>query len=123
MPKSLVPKYSLHKPTGQAFVRIQGKFIYLGKYDSPKSREEYGRIVAELAANPARAAIRAPEESFKIVELIAAYWDHAERYYVKDGRQTNQLGKIQAAMRRVKELYGSCTVDQFTPKSLKRCGG
>lgn len=53
MPKSLVPKYSLHKPTVQAYVRIGGKFRYLGKYDSPKSREEYGRIVAELAANPA----------------------------------------------------------------------
>jgi integrase len=119
MPKSLVPKYSLHKPTGQAFVRIGGKFRYLGKYDSPKSREAYGRIVAELAVNPTPTVEAADGEFLTVLELIAAYWDHAQVYYVKDGRQTNQLGKIQAAMRRVKELYGSCSVDGFTPKSLK----
>lgn len=53
------------------------------------------------------------------MELIAAYWDHAQVYYVKDGKTTSQLGKIQAAMKRVKGLYGSCTVNEFTPKSLK----
>jgi hypothetical protein len=35
MVKSRVPKYSFHKPTGQAFVRVNGKFIYLGSTIRP----------------------------------------------------------------------------------------
>jgi hypothetical protein len=73
MPKSLVPKYSLNKPSGQAFFQIGGKFRYLGKYDSPKSREEYGRIVAEMAVNLVAAVMPMRDESLTILELIAAY--------------------------------------------------
>ena len=45
-----VPSYCLHKHTGQAVVRINGQDQYLGKYGSPKSREEYARLVSELSA-------------------------------------------------------------------------
>ncbi len=36
-----VPKYSHHKPTGQAYVRLNGKFLYLGKYGSDESHRRY----------------------------------------------------------------------------------
>ena len=29
-----VPKYALHKPSGQARVTVDGERIYLGKFDS-----------------------------------------------------------------------------------------
>jgi hypothetical protein len=48
---ALVPKYCLHKPSGRAYVRIHGKVTYCGDYGSAKSKQEYGRLVAELAAN------------------------------------------------------------------------
>ena len=41
------PKYALHKATGQARVRINGKSIYLGPYGSEESRRRYDEIVAE----------------------------------------------------------------------------
>jgi hypothetical protein len=44
------PKYRLHKGRGQALVQINGKQIYLGKYNSKESKEEYRRLVAEWAA-------------------------------------------------------------------------
>jgi integrase len=114
------PKYRLHRGSGQAFVQVKGKRHYLGVHNTPESKEAYSRFIAELANNPTVAApLPAADESLTIVELVAAHWDHAQAYYVKDGRQTNQLGKIHAAMKRVKELYGSCTVEAFTPKSLK----
>jgi hypothetical protein len=47
-----LPKYRLHKASGQAFVQVKGRRTYLGKYDSDESRERYGRIIAELTANP-----------------------------------------------------------------------
>ena len=48
---ALVPKYCLHKPSGRAYVRIHGKVIYCGGYGTAKSKQEYGRLVAELAAS------------------------------------------------------------------------
>lgn len=39
------PAYLLHKPTGQARVRIDGKDHYLGPFNSPESRERYDELV------------------------------------------------------------------------------
>jgi hypothetical protein len=32
---SRIPSYRLHKPSGQAVVTINGKDIYLGRFNSP----------------------------------------------------------------------------------------
>jgi hypothetical protein len=45
-----IPKYRLHRGTGQALVQINGDRIYLGVYDSPESHEQYRRILAEYLA-------------------------------------------------------------------------
>ena len=34
-----IPKYCLHAPTGQAYVRIRGRMIYLGKHGSPPAEK------------------------------------------------------------------------------------
>jgi hypothetical protein len=47
--RSSLPTYLLHKPTGQARCRIDGKDIYLGPYGSDSSRIKYGQLVAKLA--------------------------------------------------------------------------
>ena len=41
-----VPAYQLHRGSGQAKVRIQGKDIYLGPHGSPESRERYEGLSA-----------------------------------------------------------------------------
>jgi hypothetical protein len=70
-----VPRYSLHKPSGRAYVRIGEKFIYLGVYDSPKSLEAYGRIVAEVSTNPTPISPQKAIEGITILEVCAAYLD------------------------------------------------
>ena len=45
------PKYRLHKGSGQALVQINRERIYLGRYDSEESKEEYRRLVAEFLAS------------------------------------------------------------------------
>ena len=47
-----VPKYRHHKGSGQAFVQVKGRRHYLGKWDSPQSKERYSALVAELAVSP-----------------------------------------------------------------------
>ena len=48
--KEVVPSYLLHKPTGQARVRINGRDIYLGEYGSEESRIRYGELIARHAS-------------------------------------------------------------------------
>ena len=48
---SSTPKYRLHKGSGQALVQIKGERVYLGRYDSPESKEKYRRLVAEFLAS------------------------------------------------------------------------
>ena len=41
------PSYRLHKPSGQAVVRLSGHDHYLGPHNSDLSRREYDRVIAE----------------------------------------------------------------------------
>jgi integrase len=125
-PKKSVPSYSLHKPTGQAYVRLPDgaggrKTVYLGAYDSPESRAEYARLVAELAAAPVPAA---PTDrggpGLSVNELLLAFWRHAERHYRRaDGTPTNELPQYRQTFRLVKELYGHTPAAGFGPRALK----
>jgi integrase len=119
MPRSIsVPKYSLHKPTGQAYVRVGGKFHYLGRYDSAQSRKEYGRIIAELAVNPVVPSSHVQHE-ITIVELCASYWEYAENYYVKDGKPTDHIGTVKRAIGIVRELYSDLHASEFGPLAYR----
>jgi hypothetical protein len=53
MPRRNLPGYLMHKSSGQACCLINGKFIYLGKYGSKASRQqyEYEEVIAEYLAN------------------------------------------------------------------------
>jgi integrase len=121
MPKKEVsiPKYCLHKPKGRAYMRVQGKVIYLGAYGSPESQAEYSRILAELAANPVKAPSPTAEIGMTVVELCAAYWDFAQGYYQKNGQPTRQLAHIKTALHEVKVLYAETAAADFGPRSLK----
>ena len=118
--KSLVPRYCLHKPSGRAYVRIRGKVVYLGVYDSPESKEEYGRLIAELAANPATPATKVTS-SVTVVEMADAYWQFAQGYYRKpDGTPSGWLQHIRLVLtKHLCPLYGRTPACEFGPKSFK----
>ena len=46
-----IPSYRLHKPTKQAVVTLDHRDVYLGRYDTPMSREKYDRLIAQWLAN------------------------------------------------------------------------
>ncbi|MBI1347227.1 tyrosine-type recombinase/integrase [bacterium] len=128
-PKSLIPAYLLHKPTGQARVRIHGKDHYLGPYGSEESRQRYGELVAKVCSGQmfdplSRASsdvvgtvVDDPGPS--IAELWLAFLHHAERYYVKNGKQTDEVYCFKSAMAPVIELYGLLPISEFRPSHLK----
>lgn len=119
MPKpsaSRLPSYRLHKPTGQAVVTLNGRDIYLGKWNSAASRSEYDRLIAEFLANGRQLRY---EVDTTVVEVLNAYRKYAEQYYRKNGEVTREYGCIKEALKIVRELYGRKSADEFGPLALK----
>jgi integrase len=120
-----IPSYRFHKPSGQAIVVISGKMIYLGRYGSMESHDEYNRIVAEWLAG---SATRQPGESTEslqadltVARLMRDYYRHCQSYYVKNGAVTNQVRMIRLALGVLRRLYGHTLVRDFGPLALKAC--
>jgi len=111
-----VPSYRHHKPTGRAVVTINGRDIYLGKWNTTASRSEYDRIIAEFLANGRE--LRTEAET-TVVEVINTYRKFAERYYRKNGKITREYGCIKEALKIVRELYGRKIANDFGPLALK----
>src|SRR3954468_22299816 len=107
-PLAKLPKYRHYKPKDLAVVRIDGRDVYLGRYDSPESREKYRRVLAEWLAGspvgpPARGA--ADTDSPSVNEVILAFWRFAELHYRHtDGSPTEELASFRRTLRPLKEL-------------------
>jgi hypothetical protein len=115
--RSTISKFRHHKATGQALVVIDGKSIYLGKYDTAEARERYDRVVAEWLCN-GRCAAR-DVRGLTVAEAILAYWEFAQSYYRKNGQPTDELYSIRAAMRPLRRVYAALPVADFGPLKLK----
>ena len=74
-----VPTYRRHV-SGQAVVTIPTatgrRDIYLGLFNSPKSKQEYARIIAELAVGNPRTGT-----DITLNEVFVAYLSHVKSYY------------------------------------------
>jgi integrase len=114
------PRYCLHKATGQAVVRINGRDCYLGKYDTPESRQEYDRVIAEWLSNGRhlRGSSPAAAHALTVAELILAHWQWAVDYYRWGERGGACLKDV---LRILKELYGHTMASEFGPRALKTC--
>ena len=88
MPKTNIPGYRLHKATGQAFIELEGRRFYLGKYGSKASRAEYERHLAEYLANDRKLPPTKAKTGISCKELAVHFLKWAEKYYVKNGKQT-----------------------------------
>jgi serine/threonine protein kinase len=107
-----IPRYRLHRASGQAVVTIRARDIYLGTFGSEQSRAEYDRIIAEYIA-----ASGVPEDrraTLGINEFCLAYWRHAQAYYPG----ATASGTIKPVIRRFRKIYGSTRVADFGPLKL-----
>ena len=118
-----VPAYRLHKASGQARVIVNREHIYLGKFGSAESREEYARLIAELAAghSPPGNSKASSEggEPISVNQTILAYWVFVKGHFIKDGKTTREVDNIRDALRPLRQLYGSTPAAEFGPKKLK----
>ena len=121
--KGTPPAYRHHKRTGQAVVTVNGRDVYLGKHGTKKSRERYSEIIARLddpTATPADVVARTPPASIVTVnDAILAFFAHAQTYYVKDGRQTNEVDAYRLLLSELRTLFGETPLEDFSPKRFK----
>ncbi|MDZ4784352.1 MAG: site-specific integrase [Planctomycetia bacterium] len=112
-----VPACFEHKATGQAVVKLAGRFVYLGAFGSDEALQRYRRVIAEWQAK----GCWTPEAAIVVKQVIAGYWRHAEVYYRKNGKPTSELSIIKPAMRVLNDLYGDVPATAFGPLALKAC--
>lgn len=116
-----VPKYALHKASGQAVVRLGGLDFYLGKFGSDESRNQYDRLIGEwmLQGRQAPLLTKSNPGSLTVNELIIAYATFADAYYRKNGVPTGEYDAIRYSLRPLRRLYGDLNVAEFGPLALK----
>ena len=127
--KQAIPSYLLHKSSGQARVRCDGKDILLGQYGSEVSRVRYGEIIAKIAsgqqvdpmAKPKRGTTPKVEadQGPSVNEIVLAFWKHAEQHYRKNGKETSEMPCFRSCLRVLKHLYGMTPAKNFGPLALK----
>lgn len=117
--KSSLPKYRLHRASGQAVVTLYGKDIYLGPWRSKASKLEYDRLIREWVAGGRPTRQVAGTNDITVVELAAAYLDFAKGYYRKNGKSTDTIYQVQQAAAIVCEQYGRTNASDFGPLALK----
>src|SRR3954470_6101476 len=97
-----VPRYTLHKPTGYARVRIGGKDHYLGEFGSPDSHQRYAALIADWQSRQGESP-----KNLTLGQVAIMYLEHCRSYYVKDGRETSEVICSRVALRYIVRLYGN----------------
>lgn len=108
-----IPKYRLHRASGQAAVVLSGVWHYLGVYGSPESRERYDRLVADWLAGGRGRRVE-PQPGLTVSAVLRAYLGHAARVV---GR--SQLQRINAALAECRRLYGNAPAASFGGRAYK----
>ena len=113
-----VPNLRHHKASGQGYVVLNGKPIYLGRYDQPETTQRYHRVIAEWIADGRQLPLEAEEITVK--EVLARFLLHARDYYVRpDGTPTGEVDNFHGAMKPLKRLYAETPAHEFGPKALR----
>jgi integrase len=122
-PKSLKPAYCLHKPSGRAYVTLDGKQVNLGQHDTQESRDRYDMLIAEWikrGRTPVASEASEPTSGLTVSQLIAAFWEHCQTYYrLPDGTPTSEVENFRQALRPLRRLYGGTPAGKFGPLALK----
>jgi integrase len=107
-----IPRMCLHKRSGRAYVTdpATGTEVPLGIYGTPEAEAAYAEWVRLfLQRRPGEPAPKGPT----VGEVLDAFWEHSQTYYVKGGRPTSELWFIKALIRLLASRYGRRPATNF----------
>ena len=92
----------------RAFVEMDGKRHFLGRWNAPETQEAYARLILQLSkGQPVKQTLDSPT----VVELCADFLEHMTG--------SKELEYLKPTVRRLTNLYGHMAVDEFTPSCLR----
>jgi len=109
------PRICCHKPNHSAYINLNGKRHYLGRFGSAESKEKRDRLWNEYKT--ARDSLH--DNTVTVSVLVARFLEWAETNYVKNDRYTGTHKKFKIIVQPLLELYKSVPVTEFGPLALK----
>src|SRR4029450_1740764 len=118
-PKSDPPAYLLHKPSGQARVRINGKDHYLGPHGSKESWQAYHQLLSDECGTAATALkIKGTGNRLSVAQLALQFMEWAKGYY---GPKSAQVYCIKSALRPLERgQWHQLPISEFSPLKLQQ---
>ncbi len=113
------PKYCRQRRKGRpnrAYVKIDGKRVYLGDYGTPESRRKYREAIAvmEESGKPETAKPAPTEPTLSV--LLAGYLEFAVKKY---GEKSIELWHLKAVAKLLHRTHGSTLARHFGPKAYQ----
>ena len=116
--RNVLPSYLLHKASGQARVRINGRDHLLGPFGSEESRVKYGQLISQfaggLSVDPLITKSCPADSGLSVAELLLAFKNHADSYH-----QTAERDAFNGVMRVIRELFAMLPAMDFSPLNLR----
>ncbi|MGY8747410.1 MAG: hypothetical protein ACKVHR_05050, partial [Pirellulales bacterium] len=113
------PKYKLHKASGKAVVRLNGKEIYLGVYNTPESLELYQRLIAEhwATGKPIEPVNHQSKGIVTVGELVIEYGKFCKIKYAGSNEWATIKLVLEYLIQNYKTLpatdFGTVRLDQY----------
>ncbi len=115
-----LPAYSHHKATDQAYVRLNGKFVYLGKFGTDESRRKYEQVVGIWLSNDRQlpdSPSKTNESSITVGLLYEMYLEHCRGYYQRDGKPTQEYESHVYLKSKIKSIL-NMPVNSVSPATI-----
>lgn len=117
-PKSAVPPYRHHKSTGRAVVYVDRKSVFLGKYDSPESRQRYAEIVSKITSGQTAELSRPNVARLSTINSVASLCLRFVAEKMPSYADAEQHC-FRGAMRILVSLFGETPTADFGPIRLR----
>jgi integrase len=119
-----VPAYQLHRASGQARVKIDGRDVYLGEHGSPESRAAYALQIANHAAGEGRPVPRipTPQSTITVGECVLRFLVHAKTLWPQpeSGKRNAEYLQYDNLLRRLlNDKFGNLPADLLTGPRVK----
>jgi integrase len=113
---SRLPKHSLHKASGQGYVRFKGSSrpFYTGKFGTPEATSRYDRLIRDYVTNGRRPPDPERAGQSLIADLAADFWSH----FLSIHPNSREPEGLKFALKPFLVLFGSMPVSEFSSLHL-----
>ncbi len=110
------PKLRRHKARNLAYVVLEGRTIYLGKWGSTEAKTGYARKIGEWKAGSKSLPHSEQVSDLTVVEVCVRFMRHAKTYYGETG---SEVASFKFSTRELTALYGRMLASEFGPLKLQ----